>query len=94
MSSGGLSPAVDRRRPRLPGTVGRRGEAPRVWRSLTVSRINNSREQAEDILTAGDADLIAICARHVVRPALGWHAADALGADRPQYLRSPRALRR
>jgi 2,4-dienoyl-CoA reductase-like NADH-dependent reductase (Old Yellow Enzyme family) len=37
-------------------------------------------QQAEDILQAGDADLIALARALLCQPRWGWHAAAALGA--------------
>lgn len=54
-------------------------------------------QQAEDILQAGDADMIALARGILYDPRWGWHAAAALGATvdaPPQYWRcQPRALK-
>ncbi len=47
--------------------------------------------QAEAIIAAGDADLVALARAFLDDPRWGWHAADALGADlvcAPQYRRA------
>jgi 2,4-dienoyl-CoA reductase-like NADH-dependent reductase (Old Yellow Enzyme family) len=38
-------------------------------------------QQAEDILQAGDADLIALARAFLYNPRWGWHAAAALGGQ-------------
>lgn len=54
-------------------------------------------EQAEEILQAGDADMIALARGMLYDPRWGWHAAATLGATvsaPPQYWRSqPRELK-
>jgi len=54
-------------------------------------------QQAEDILQAGDADMIALARGMLYDPRWGWHAAAALGATvdaPPQYWRcQPRELK-
>ncbi|MCD8504388.1 MAG: NADH:flavin oxidoreductase/NADH oxidase [Burkholderiaceae bacterium] len=54
-------------------------------------------EQAENILQAGDADMIALARGMLYDPRWGWHAAAALGATAsapPQYWRcQPRELK-
>lgn len=48
-------------------------------------------EQAESIVTDGDADLVAIARAMIDDPRWGWHAAATLGADidyPPQYMRA------
>lgn len=50
--------------------------------------------QAEAILAAGEADIIALARGFLDNPHWVWHAAEALGADAtypPQYLRSKAA---
>lgn len=54
-----------------------------------------SPQQAEDILTDGKADQIALARAFLDNPRWGWHAADALGVDLhrpPQYDRARKAL--
>jgi 2,4-dienoyl-CoA reductase-like NADH-dependent reductase (Old Yellow Enzyme family) len=49
-------------------------------------------EQAEDVLTQGDADAIALARAMLYNPRWPWHAAASLGAQvsaPPQYWRSP-----
>lgn len=41
----------------------------------------NGAQQAEDILRAGDADMIALARGFLDDPRWGWHAADELGAN-------------
>ncbi|MCB1791238.1 MAG: NADH:flavin oxidoreductase/NADH oxidase [Gammaproteobacteria bacterium] len=96
VSSGGLSPAqriVDGPGYQVPLAA----EVKRHTRMavMTVGRITEP-QQAEDILAAGDADLIAIARGMLYDPRWAWHAADALGAeaDYPaQYLRGRPARR-
>ena len=47
--------------------------------TMTVGLINEP-QQAEDILQAGDADLIALARAFLYKPRWGWEAAAALGA--------------
>jgi len=51
-------------------------------------------QQAEDILQAGDADLIALARAFLYNPRWGWHAAAALGGrveGQPRLLALPAA---
>ena len=50
-------------------------------------------EQAEEIIAASRADMIAVARGMLYDPRSGWHAAAKLGATgetRPQYWRAPR----
>lgn len=54
-------------------------------------------EQAEEIVSTGDADMIALARTALYDPRWPWHAAAALGSHAkavPQYLFRPRAMRR
>lgn len=58
--------------------------------TMSVGLITEAR-QAEDILTSGKADLIALARGMLYDPRWGWHAAAALGdtiTPPPQYLRA------
>jgi 2,4-dienoyl-CoA reductase-like NADH-dependent reductase (Old Yellow Enzyme family) len=51
--------------------------------------------QANDIVTRGDADLVALARAMLDDPRWGWHAAEALGVEiprPPQYARVAPAL--
>lgn len=51
--------------------------------------------QAEEIITSGAADMVALARGVLDDPRWGWHAAEALGADitlPPQYARAGKAL--
>ena len=51
--------------------------------------------QANDIVTRGDADMVALARALLDDPRWGWHAAEALGADiprPPQYARAAPAV--
>lgn len=64
--------------------------------TMAVGLITDA-QQAEDILQAGDADLIALARGMLYDPRWGWHAAATLGATvnaPPQYWRcQPRELK-
>ena len=44
-------------------------------------------QQAEDILQAGKADMVALARAFLDDPHWVWHAAEALGAEPPEYVR-------
>ena len=57
--------------------------------TIAVGLITEAKE-AEEILTRGDSDLVAIGRAILYDPRWPWHAAEALGAEMtvpPQYLR-------
>ncbi|MCC5969074.1 MAG: NADH:flavin oxidoreductase/NADH oxidase [Pararhodobacter sp.] len=92
MSAGNLSPDV--RIP--PATPGHQVPfAARIRRetglaTMAVGQILNG-PQADSIIRAGDADLVAIARGMLDDPRWGWHAAAALGVDidyPPQYIRA------
>jgi len=59
--------------------------------TIAVGLITEAR-QAEDIITSGKADLVALARAMLYDPRWGWHAAAALGATvdaPPQYWRAP-----
>jgi 2,4-dienoyl-CoA reductase-like NADH-dependent reductase (Old Yellow Enzyme family) len=96
-SSGGLSP-----RQQIPLSAGYQvpfAEAIRQQTGLPVIAVGliTEPQQAEDILVAGQADLIALARGALYDPRWGWHAAATLGATAyapPQYWRSqPRGLK-
>jgi 2,4-dienoyl-CoA reductase-like NADH-dependent reductase (Old Yellow Enzyme family) len=61
--------------------------------TMTVGLITEP-QQAEDILQAGDADLIALARAFLYKPRWGWEAAAALGATVPSNQRYWRCLPR
>ncbi|MDO8714104.1 MAG: NADH:flavin oxidoreductase/NADH oxidase [Polynucleobacter sp.] len=61
--------------------------------TMTVGLITDPR-QAEDILQAGDADLIALARAFLYKPRWGWEAAAALGGTVPSNERYWRCLPR
>jgi len=61
--------------------------------TMTVGLITEPR-QAEDILQAGDADLIALARAFLYKPRWGWEAAAALGGTVPSNERYWRCLPR
>ena len=89
-SSGGVSPA--QKIPLGPGyQVGFAREVKRASGATTMAvGLITTPEQAQAIIAAGDADLIAMARAFLWNPRWVWHAAAALGAavtPPPQYLR-------
>jgi 2,4-dienoyl-CoA reductase-like NADH-dependent reductase (Old Yellow Enzyme family) len=94
VSSGGV--AADVRTPTAPGynvdiatAVRAAGVATRVVGMIVTAG------QADDIVAAGRADMVALARGFLDDPHWGWHAAQALGAEvkRPsQYLRAAPAM--
>jgi 2,4-dienoyl-CoA reductase-like NADH-dependent reductase (Old Yellow Enzyme family) len=63
--------------------------------TMAVGQINEP-QQAEDILQAGQADMIALGRGMTWNPRWAWHAAEVLGAGAsfpPQYARSHPSMR-
>jgi 2,4-dienoyl-CoA reductase-like NADH-dependent reductase (Old Yellow Enzyme family) len=94
VSSGGIS--SDARNPTSPGYNAPIAEKVRATgiATRTVGLIVTP-QQAEDIVAAGKADMVALARAVLDDPHWGWHAARVLGADvkRPnQYLRSAPAM--
>ncbi|HVJ42155.1 MAG TPA: NADH:flavin oxidoreductase/NADH oxidase [Dongiaceae bacterium] len=90
-SSGGISPAQkipvgpDYQVPLAEGVKGETGVT-----TVAVGLITEP-QQAEDILSSGKADLVALARGMLYDPRWGWHAAAALGAQveaPPQYWRA------
>jgi 2,4-dienoyl-CoA reductase-like NADH-dependent reductase (Old Yellow Enzyme family) len=93
-SSGGL--VHDVKIPTTPGYQVSFAEAIRKATGVTTRAVGliTGAQQADDILTSGKADLIALARAILDDPRWGWHAADALGAKvycPPQYERSRNA---
>ena len=90
VSSGGLSPAQNIKLG--PGYQVHFADAVRKATGLVTMSVGliTEAQQAEDILTSGKADLIALARGMLYDPRWGWHAAAALGdtiTPAPQYLR-------
>ena len=91
MSSGGTSPL--QKIPIGPGYQVPLAEAVKQATGLPTIAVGliTQAQQAEDILTAGKADLIAVARAMMYNPRWPWHAAAELGATieaPPQYWRS------
>jgi 2,4-dienoyl-CoA reductase-like NADH-dependent reductase (Old Yellow Enzyme family) len=97
VSSGGLSPSASI--PIGPGYQVRLARAVKHATTLPVIAVGliTEFEQAESILSSGDADLIALARAMLYNPRWPWHAAAHFGAQiraPKQYLRSqPNGLR-
>jgi 2,4-dienoyl-CoA reductase-like NADH-dependent reductase (Old Yellow Enzyme family) len=90
-SSGGVSPA--QKIPLAPGYQVRFAREVKRASGMTTMAVGliTSPEQAQAIVAAGDADLVAMARAFLWDPRWVWHAAAALGASvtpPPQYLRS------
>ena len=91
VSSGGLSP--QQKITLGPGYQVHFADAVRKATGLVTMSVGliTEAQQAEDILTSGKADLIALARGMLYDPRWGWHAAAALGdtaTAAPQYLRA------
>jgi NADPH2 dehydrogenase len=97
ISSGGVS--AETRNPTNPGynvPIAEKVKRESGVATRTVGLIATPK-QAEDIVAAGKADMVAMARALLDDPHWGWHAAHALGADAtvkrpPQYLRSAPAM--
>ncbi len=92
ISSGGVT--ADTRNPtdaRLQRADRRAGEERSRHSDAHASASSSSREQAEEIVAKGEADMVSMARCFLDDPHWGWHAAKALGAEvvRPvQYARA------
>ena len=92
VSSGGISPSQEI--PVGPGYQVPFASAIRKATGVTTMAVGMITEalQAETIVRAGDADLVALARGFLWNPRWAWHAAAALGASldaAPQYFRAP-----